>query len=57
MRVMPRVLRVIVLALCAASPAGAQTYPAGPVRIVIGYPPGGSADTTARVLADEMTRD
>ena len=28
-----------------------------PVRLVIGYPPGGSAGVTARVLADEMTRD
>ncbi len=34
--------------------ASAQTYPAGPVRLLIGYPPGGSADFTARVLAAEM---
>jgi tripartite-type tricarboxylate transporter receptor subunit TctC len=37
--------------------AHAQGFPAGAVRIVVGYPPGGSADTTARVLANEMARD
>lgn len=37
--------------------ASAQSYPSGPVRLVIGYPPGGSANITARVLADEMARD
>ena len=30
--------------------AGA-TYPARPVKLVIGYPPGGSADITARLIA------
>jgi tripartite-type tricarboxylate transporter receptor subunit TctC len=38
-------------------PAQAQAYPNNPVRIVIGYPPGGSADFTARVLAEEMSKD
>jgi len=37
--------------------AVAQSYPSGPVRLLIGYPPGGSAGVTARVLADEMSRD
>lgn len=35
----------------------AQGFPAAPVRMVIGYPPGGSADFTARVLAEEMGKD
>jgi tripartite-type tricarboxylate transporter receptor subunit TctC len=26
--------------------ARAQTYPSRPVRVIIGYPPGGSADMT-----------
>ena len=37
--------------------AHAQPYPSSPVRIVIGYPPGGSADFTTRVLAEEMTKN
>ena len=37
--------------------AHAQAFPAGPVRIIIGYPPGGSADFTTRVLAEAMTKE
>ena len=37
--------------------ASAQSFPAGPVRIMICYPPGGSADFTSRVLADEMAKE
>ena len=45
------------VALIAASAAWAQAYPSGPVRILAGYPPGGSADFIARVLAEEMAKD
>jgi tripartite-type tricarboxylate transporter receptor subunit TctC len=52
-------LRVIAFCVFCLAPwiAAAQSYPSGPVRLLIGYPPGGSAGVTARVLADEMTRD
>ena len=30
--------------------ASAQTYPTRPVRIIVGYPPGGANDTVARLL-------
>jgi len=40
------------VALPAASPiAAAETYPNRPVLLIIGYPPGGSADITARLVA------
>jgi tripartite-type tricarboxylate transporter receptor subunit TctC len=51
-------IRAVALVLCLAPwMASAQSFPSGTVRLVIGYPPGGSANITARVLADEMARD
>jgi tripartite-type tricarboxylate transporter receptor subunit TctC len=35
--------------------ARAQTYPVRPVRMVIGYPPGGSADITARLTGQWLS--
>ena len=35
--------------------AEAQTYPARPVRMIIGYPPGGSADITARLTGQWLS--
>jgi tripartite-type tricarboxylate transporter receptor subunit TctC len=36
--------------------ASAQQFPSKPVRIVVGYPPGGSGDFTTRIAADEMAK-
>lgn len=40
------------------SPALAQTtaYPAKPVRLLVGYPPGGASDIVARTVAQELAR-
>ena len=35
--------------------AMAQAYPARAVRLIIGYPPGGSADITARLMAQWLS--
>jgi len=37
--------------------AVAQGYPAKPIRIVVGYPPGGSGDFTTRIIADEIGKE
>lgn len=42
------------LALCASSAATAQSYPAKPVRIMVGYAPGGGVDTTARMVGQAL---
>jgi tripartite-type tricarboxylate transporter receptor subunit TctC len=38
-----------------AGMAQAQTYPARPVRIIIGYPPGDSPDTVARIIGQWLS--
>jgi len=49
-------MKWLVVALLSFS-ASAQQYPAKPVRIVVGYPPGGSGDFTTRIIADEMQKN
>jgi tripartite-type tricarboxylate transporter receptor subunit TctC len=35
--------------------AWAQAYPTRPVRIIVGYPPGGSADVVARLIGQQLS--
>jgi tripartite-type tricarboxylate transporter receptor subunit TctC len=43
------------LALACALPAAAQSYPHKPIRLIIGFPPGGGTDVTARTITQPLT--
>ena len=45
---------VVLLAALGALPAAAQDFPARPIRIVVGFPPGGGVDLVARLIGQEM---
>src|SRR5213594_2427196 len=47
----------VVLLMIASTAAWAQGYPDRPLRLVVGFPPGGSGDFLARIIADELTRE
>jgi tripartite-type tricarboxylate transporter receptor subunit TctC len=58
--ILPRRRFLSLAAAAAAFPAlarsaSAQAYPARPVRLIIGYPPGGSADITARLMGQWLS--
>jgi tripartite-type tricarboxylate transporter receptor subunit TctC len=48
-----------VLALVAGVPAVSwgQDYPARPVRIIVGFPPGGVTDLVARILGQKLSEN
>jgi len=53
---MNRLSALPLVALLAALPtlAGAQAFPAKPVRLILAYPPGGSTDTLGRVVGNAL---
>jgi tripartite-type tricarboxylate transporter receptor subunit TctC len=55
-RTCSRRIALAMLAACAlAGPAAAQSYPDKPIKLIVPYPPGGPIDTTARVVAQQIT--
>jgi tripartite-type tricarboxylate transporter receptor subunit TctC len=52
---MRQLLLTVALVACAFCPgAHAQSYPSRPITIIVPFPPGGSTDTVARIMAEGM---
>jgi len=53
-----RSLAAAFVAACmlASGAASGQTYPSGPVTLVVPYPPGGATDAIARIMQDSMSQ-
>jgi tripartite-type tricarboxylate transporter receptor subunit TctC len=48
---------LVLLAAIVPAGAGAQTFPTKPIRLLVGYPPGGSGDFLTRIVGEEMSKD
>jgi tripartite-type tricarboxylate transporter receptor subunit TctC len=47
--------KILLLLLLAAASAWAQPYPNKPIRLIVGFPPGGSADPTTRIMGQALS--
>jgi tripartite-type tricarboxylate transporter receptor subunit TctC len=47
---------LLIAALAIAGPALAQTYPSQPIKLIAPFPPGGSVDIMARLIAEPLGR-
>ena len=53
---LPKLLALGAALLALQSPAFAQDYPNRPIKVVVGFPPGGGTDVAARIVGQEMSK-
>ncbi len=51
-----RLLAAVAMAVVLCAGAHAETYPGRPIKLMVGFPPGGNVDSVGRVLAQEMSK-
>lgn len=51
----PRATLCIALAMLTAGGAAGQSYPTKPIRMIVPWNPGGTSDTSARIIGQKMT--
>ena len=51
---MSRLVAALFMIVCATATVQAQTFPSRPLTLVVPFPPGGSTDAAARIMAEKM---
>ncbi len=51
---MSRLIAALLMVVCAAASVQAQTFPSRPLSLIVPFPPGGSTDAAARIMAERM---
>jgi len=57
MRKVIQTLAVLAASVSVVAGAHADTYPSKPIRMVVGFAPGGSADINARAVSQQLSKD